>query len=207
MAKAVGISASSVQRIWRDPHASFSHTRWRSASKPPMIRGSSKSCAMSSASACRAAGPCRDPVGRREEPDQVPRSHPAGFADEARAGVKAYPRLQASLARRHCSPPSTSSTALNIGRNMQRHRHRSSSASSTPSTPRPSKAIHAIVDNYATHNHPKVRKWLARHRRWTFHFTHANLGIKALGPPSEGFFAKLARGRRQTWRLHIRRRS
>jgi transposase len=33
------------------------------------------------------------------------------------------------------------------------------------------KVIHAIVDNYATHKHPKVRQWLARHRRWTFHFT------------------------------------
>lgn len=33
------------------------------------------------------------------------------------------------------------------------------------------KAIHAIVDNYATHKHPKVRRWLARHPRWTFHFT------------------------------------
>jgi hypothetical protein len=31
--------------------------------------------------------------------------------------------------------------------------------------------IHAIVDNYATHKHPKVRAWLARHPRWTFHFT------------------------------------
>jgi hypothetical protein len=28
-----------------------------------------------------------------------------------------------------------------------------------------------IVDDYATHKHPKVRQWLARHRRWTFHFT------------------------------------
>jgi hypothetical protein len=27
-----------------------------------------------------------------------------------------------------------------------------------------------IVDNYATHKHPKVREWLARHPRWTFHF-------------------------------------
>jgi hypothetical protein len=29
------------------------------------------------------------------------------------------------------------------------------------------KVIHAIVDNYATHKHPKVRQWLARHPRWT----------------------------------------
>jgi hypothetical protein len=27
------------------------------------------------------------------------------------------------------------------------------------------------VDNYATHKHPKVKAWLARHPRWTFHFT------------------------------------
>jgi DDE superfamily endonuclease len=33
------------------------------------------------------------------------------------------------------------------------------------------KLIHAILDNYAAHKHPKVRAWLARHPRWTFHFT------------------------------------
>ena len=26
-------------------------------------------------------------------------------------------------------------------------------------------------DNYATHKHPKVCQWLARHPRWTFDFT------------------------------------
>ena len=31
--------------------------------------------------------------------------------------------------------------------------------------------IHAIVDNYAAHKHSKVRAWLARHPRGTFHFT------------------------------------
>ena len=30
--------------------------------------------------------------------------------------------------------------------------------------------IHVILDNYATHKHHKVRAWLARHPRWTFHF-------------------------------------
>jgi hypothetical protein len=31
-------------------------------------------------------------------------------------------------------------------------------------------AIHAIVDNYAAHKHPKVLEWLARHPRFVFHF-------------------------------------
>ena len=32
-------------------------------------------------------------------------------------------------------------------------------------------AIHFILDNYATHKHPKVRRWMARHPRVHFHFT------------------------------------
>jgi transposase len=31
--------------------------------------------------------------------------------------------------------------------------------------------IHLIADNYATHKHPKVQKWLARHRRFHIYFT------------------------------------
>jgi transposase len=30
--------------------------------------------------------------------------------------------------------------------------------------------LHLIVDNYATHKHPKVQRWLARHKRFHFHF-------------------------------------
>jgi transposase len=31
--------------------------------------------------------------------------------------------------------------------------------------------IHLILDNYAAHNHPNVRKWLAKHPRFELHFT------------------------------------
>ena len=33
------------------------------------------------------------------------------------------------------------------------------------------KQLHLIVDNYATHKHPKVLRWLARHPRFHVHFT------------------------------------
>ena len=33
------------------------------------------------------------------------------------------------------------------------------------------KQLHLIVDNYATHKHPKVKRWLARHRSFHIHFT------------------------------------
>ena len=56
----------------------------------------------------------------------------------------------------------------------------------------PGKAIHAILDNVATHKHPKVRQWLARHPRWTFHFTPTSASwLNAV----ESFFAKLTRQR------------
>ena len=35
----------------------------------------------------------------------------------------------------------------------------------------PDLAIHVILDNYATHKHPAVKRWLARHPRVHFHFT------------------------------------
>jgi transposase len=48
------------------------------------------------------------------------------------------------------------------------------------------KTIHAIVDNYAAHKHPNVRRWLERHPRWTFHFTPTSASwLNAV----EGFFA------------------
>jgi transposase len=33
------------------------------------------------------------------------------------------------------------------------------------------KALHLIADNYATHKHPKVQEWLAKHPRIAMHFT------------------------------------
>jgi transposase len=33
------------------------------------------------------------------------------------------------------------------------------------------KQLHLIVDNYATHKHPAVQRWLKRHPRFHLHFT------------------------------------
>ena len=81
-----------------------------------------------------------------------------------------------------------------IGRCMQRHRHQefirflNAVEAKVPKR----EAIHAIVDNYATHKHPKVGEWLARHPRWTFHFTPTSASwLNAV----EGFFATLTKRR------------
>jgi transposase len=59
-----------------------------------------------------------------------------------------------------------------IGACMPRHRHQEfikflkQIDAETP----PGLDLHLIVDNYATHKHPKVKSWLKRHRRFHLHF-------------------------------------
>ena len=81
-----------------------------------------------------------------------------------------------------------------IGRGMHRHRHQefirflNAVEAEVPA----SKAVYASIDNYAAHKHPKVVQWLARHPRWTFHFTPTSAAwLNAV----EGFFAKLTKRR------------
>ncbi len=81
-----------------------------------------------------------------------------------------------------------------IGRKMQRHRRQefirflNAIEAEVPA----GKVVHVILDNYAAHKHPKVRQWLARHGRFTFHFTPTPCSrLNAV----EGFFAKLTKRR------------
>ena len=59
-----------------------------------------------------------------------------------------------------------------IGSCLPRHRHQEFRQflnvldASTP----PDVDIHAIVDNYATHKHPAIQRWLRRHPRFHLHF-------------------------------------
>src|SRR5262249_45560666 len=88
-----------------------------------------------------------------------------------------------------------------IGQCMARHRHQefvrflNRIEAAVPA----GKLIHAILDNYAAHKHPKVRAWLARHPRWTFHFTPTSC---SWANAVETFFATLTRRRLQRGVFH-----
>jgi transposase len=88
-----------------------------------------------------------------------------------------------------------------VGKCMQRHRNQefirflNAIERRVPA----GKLIHVILDNYAAHKHPNVRKWLARHPRWTFHFTPTSCSwLNAV----EGFFARLTRRRLKRGTFH-----
>jgi transposase len=88
-----------------------------------------------------------------------------------------------------------------IGRCMQRHRHQeflhflNAIERAVPA----GKLIHAILDNYGSHKHPKVKAWLTRHPRWTFHFTpKSGSWLNAV----ETFFSALTRRRIRRGSFH-----
>lgn len=91
-------------------------------------------------------------------------------------------------------------TALNIldgtvlDRCMQKHRHQEfiKFLNTVERAVPAGKIIHAILDNSATHKHPKVKEWLADHPRWAFHFTPTSASwLNAV----EGFFSVITRRR------------
>ena len=190
MAQAVGISASSVQRIWH-AHGLRPHKvkQFKLSTDPQFI------------------GKLRDIVGLYVDPP----AHAVVLSVDEKSQIQALDRTQPGLPMKpgragtmthdyKRNGTTTLFAALNvldgtiIGRNMQHHRHQefirflNAIEAQVPTRTE----IHAIVDNYATHKHPKVRQWLARHPRWTFHFTPTSASwLNAV----EGFFAKLTRRR------------
>jgi transposase len=190
MAAAAGISASSVRRIWRAHKLQPYRVRTFKLSKDPQF-----------------AAKLRDIVGLYVDPPV----HAVVLSVDEKPQIQALDRTQPGLPVKpgRCATmthdyerngTTTLFAALNVldgtvvGRCMQRHRHQeflrflNSVEAAVPA----GKLIHAILDNYGTHKHPKVRAWLARHPRWTFHFTPTSASwLNAV----ESLFAKLTRRR------------
>ncbi len=190
MAARVGISPSSVQRIWRAHGLQPHRMRQFKLSNDPQF-----------------AAKLHDIVGLYVDPP----AHAVVLSLDEKSRIQALDRTQPGLPlkRGRCGTmthdyirngTTTLFAALNvlegrvIGRCMQRHRHQefirflNVIEAEVPA----GKLIHAIVDNYAAHKHPKVLQWLSRHPRWTFHFTPTSASwLNAV----EGLFAKLTKQR------------
>ena len=169
MAKAVAISPSSVRRIWK-----------RHGLQPHRVRSFKLSNDPKFAEKLKAV------VGLYIDPP----AHAVVLSIDEKSQIQALDRTQPGLPMKkgRCATmthdykrngTTTLFAALDIlegkviGRCMQRHRHQEfiRFLNTVEREVAADKAIHVVLDNYATHKHPKVRDWLARHRRVTFHFT------------------------------------
>jgi transposase len=169
MAEAVGVSLSSVQRIWRAHRLRPHQVRTFKLSKDP-----------------RFAAKLRDIVGLYVNPP----AHAVVLSVDEKPQIQALDRTQPGLPMKEgrCGTmthdyerrgTTTLFAALNVldgrvvGRCMQRHRHQeflrflNAVEAAVPA----GKLVHAILDNYATHKHPDVQEWLAKHKRFHLHFT------------------------------------
>jgi len=190
MAKAIGISVGSVQRVWRAHKLQPHRLRTFKRSRDPSF-----------------AAKLTDIVGLYLDPP----AHAVVLSIDEKSQIQALDRTQPGLPikpgrcqtmthdyKRHGT--TTLFAALNIlegkviGRCMQRHRHQefirflNAVEREVPAD----KAVHVVLDNYATHKHPKVTAWLQRHQRFTFHFTPTSC---SWANAVEGLFAKLTRQR------------
>jgi transposase len=190
LADVVGISLRSVQRIWQEHRLQPHRVRSFKRSNDPAFAEKVEDI----------VGLYMDPprhavvlsLDEKSQIQALERTRPSRFVKPGR------PETQTHDYVRHGT--TTLFAALNLlegtvlGRCMQRHRHDefirflNTIEAEVPA----GKLIHVILDNYATHKHPKVRAWLARHPRWTFHFTPTSASwMNAV----EGFFSALTRRR------------
>jgi transposase len=190
MARAVGISLRAVQRIWAANRLQPHRIRTFKRSNDPAF-----------------AEKVEDIVGLYMDPP----AHAVVLSIDEKSQIQALDRTQPGLPLKpgKCGTMThdykrngitTLFAALNvlegkvIGRCMPQHRHQEfiRFLNAVERAVPPGKVIHAILDNYATHKHPKVRAWLTRHPRWVFHFTPTSASwINAV----EGFFSALSRRR------------
>jgi transposase len=197
MAKTARISLRSVQRIWTTHDLQPHRIRTFKRSRDPEF-----------------AAKLEDIVGLYVAPPK----HAIVLSVDEKSQIQALDRTQPGLPlkpgragtmthdyQRHGT--TTLFAALNvlegtvIGRCMQRHRHQEfiRFLNAVERVVPAGKVIHAILDNYAAHKHPNVLKWLARHPRWTFHFTPTSGSwLNAV----ETFFSALTRRRLKRGSFH-----
>ena len=169
MATQIGVSAASVSRHWR------AH-----GLKPHLVRGFKVS---------------RDPKFVEKLEDIIglymsPPEHALVLCCDEKSQVQALDRTQPGLPMKKGraatmthdykrNGTTTLFAALNvldgqvISQCQQRHRHvewLKFLRQIDRETPK-GKTLHLIADNYATHKHPNVQKWLAKHPRFNMHFT------------------------------------
>src|SRR6516164_2015432 len=169
MARAVGLSQTSVRRIW-NAHGL----------KPHLTRGFKLS------NDKRFVDKLRDVVGlylsppdkamvlsvdEKSQVQALDRTQPGLPIKKGRAGTMTHDY------KRHGTTSLFAAldvaTGAVIGQCMPRHRHQEFLRFLKAIYRNTAKHLdlHLIVDNYATHKHPKVKAWLARHKRVHLHFT------------------------------------
>ncbi len=190
MARAVGISHTSVQNIWRE-HGLKPHLvdTFKVSNDPAFAE-----------KVADVVGLYLDPpdkalvlsVDEKSQIQALDRTQPGLPIKKGRAGTMTHDYKR--------NGTTTLFAALNvldgkvIGQCMKRHRHQEfiRFLNRIDRQTLPHLDIHLIIDNYAAHKTPEVKRWLKKHPRFHIHFTPTSASWLNM---IERFFAEITRKR------------
>jgi transposase len=169
MARASGVSAKTVHRVWQanelKPHLSRT---FKVSNDPKFLEKLTDVVALYLDPPDHALVLCAD---EKSQIQALDRTQPGLPIKKGRCGTMTHDYKRNGTTTLFAAIELLSGTV--IGECMARHRHQEwikflrSIDEQTPAH----LELHLIVDNYATHKHPRVQSWLKRHPRFHIHFT------------------------------------
>ena len=169
MAAAVGVSAATVRRIWQangfKPHLS----RTFKVSKDPQFAEKLEAV----------VGLYLNPpehalvlcVDEKSQIQALDRTQPGLPLKKGRCGTMTHDYKRNGTATLFAALNTLDGTVISMCDDRHRHQEWLKFLRVIENVNPGRKEIHLIADNYATHKHPKVQRWLARHPRFHMHFT------------------------------------
>jgi transposase len=169
MAAAVGISEASVRRIWRahglKPHRvetfKISHDP-RFAEKLEAIVGLYLNPPEHALVLC---------CDEKSQIQALDRTQPGLPLKRGRAGTMTHDYKRNGTTTLFAALNTLDGRVISLCQERHRHQEWLKFLRLVDDATPADKALHLIVDNYSTHKHPKVQRWLQRHPRFRVYFT------------------------------------
>jgi transposase len=169
MAEAVGVSAASVRRIWR-AHGLKPHLQrtFKVSNDPLFAEKLETIVGLYLNPPEHAIVLCAD---EKSQIQALDRTQPGLPLKKGRCGTMTHDYKRNGTATLFAALDTLDGSVISMCDDRHRHQEWLKFLRVIDQLTPPEKDLHLIVDNYATHKHPKVQRWLVRHPRFHIHFT------------------------------------
>lgn len=169
MAKSAGISAGSVHRLWRKNDLKPHLTRtFKLSNDPDFERKFWDVIGLYLNPPTQAVILCCD---EKSQCQALERSQPSLPLGQGHIRTETHDYFRHGTITLFAAMNYLNGKVLQMQRNRHRHQEWLKFLEAIDREYPGDIAIHLIIDNYATHKHAKVKKWLERHPRFQVHFT------------------------------------
>ncbi len=169
MAEAAGLSEKSIRRIWHKhglkPHLSRT---FKVSNDPKFVEKLEAIVGLYLNPPEHAIVLCAD---EKSQIQALDRTQPGLPIKKGRCGTMTHDYKRNGTATLFAAMNTLDGTVISMCDDRHRHQEWLKFLRLINDLTPPGKELHLIADNYATHKHPKVQKWLARHPRFHIYFT------------------------------------